>query len=472
MATTQERRAEASWALYRRYVLENPYLRRIDRTPTTKQARFLSLYHVREALYGGAAGGGKSDALLMDALQFVEIPGYAAIIFRKTYKDLALPDAIMARSHEWLRGSDAKWSQTDFQWTFPGGATLTFGYLDSLNDRYRYQGAAFHFIGTDELAQHAEANYRYMLSRNRRKKDESGAALRIPLRVRGATNPPTPQQLGYEWLEQRFLVEGESRGRFFIPAGLDDNPHLDAETYRQSLRELPPGEREQLLKGVWRVRAPGKKFKREWFKEYNTIEEWLGVGDGDMPHSVALGLLRSGRVRIVRRWDMAATEPDPKKGNDPDWTAGCLLAKDVKEGRYLILDMRRCRKAPGDIEAFVARAATDDAALLGGKHRVRVRMEQEPGSSGKIAIDHFRRYVLQGYDFEGIPSTGDKEVRANPVSSAAQNGIIGVLRGRWLSAFYDEAEAFPDVPHDDQVDALSGGFADLNSKSGYARAWD
>lgn len=99
----------------------------------------------KEILYGGAAGGGKSVAQLMAALQFVDIPGYSAILFRKTYADLSLPGALIDMSKQWLmpfvETKEVKWSEKEKQYVFPSGATLNFGYLESENDCYRYQGA-------------------------------------------------------------------------------------------------------------------------------------------------------------------------------------------------------------------------------------------------------------------------------------------------------------------------------------------
>lgn len=111
--------------------------------PTPKQRAFLLMNNQKEVLYGGAAGGGKSVAQLMGALQYVDIPGYSAILFRRTYADLSLPGALIDMSKNWLmpfvEAKEVKWSEKEKCYTFPSGATLSFGYLESDNDCYRYQ---------------------------------------------------------------------------------------------------------------------------------------------------------------------------------------------------------------------------------------------------------------------------------------------------------------------------------------------
>ena len=102
----------------------------IPHMPTPRQAAFL-LLECREAFYGGAGGGGKSDALLMAALQYADIPGYSALIIRRNFAELALPNALIDRAHTWLRGRpDGRWNEQRKQWKFSSGATLTFGYLE------------------------------------------------------------------------------------------------------------------------------------------------------------------------------------------------------------------------------------------------------------------------------------------------------------------------------------------------------
>ena len=152
--------------------LTMPWTRYIPHSPTAKQLAFL-LLDIPEALYGGAAGGGKSDALLMAALQYVSVPSYAALLLRRTYADLSLPGALMSRAFEWLIPTDARWKSSEKTWVFPSGATLTFGYLDHSGSEYRYQSSEFQFIGFDELTQFRESQYRYLFSRLRRLADDS-----------------------------------------------------------------------------------------------------------------------------------------------------------------------------------------------------------------------------------------------------------------------------------------------------------
>jgi hypothetical protein len=218
---------------------------------TERQGAFLGL-DCLEAFYGGAAGGGKTDALLMAALQYVHVPAYSAILFRRTYTDLALPGAIMDRAHEWLQETDAHWSERDKRYTFPSGATLQFAYLAGPRDHLRYKSAAFQFIGFDELTQFTATQYLYLFSRLRRLKSQD-----VPLRQRGASNPG---DIGHFWVKGRFIDPESRDDRVFVPAKLDDNPHLDADAYRKALARLDPTTRAQLELGQWITDAGGQMF--------------------------------------------------------------------------------------------------------------------------------------------------------------------------------------------------------------------
>jgi len=216
-------------------------------TASPQQAAFLVL-DCLEALYGGSAGGGKSDALLAGALQYVDHPKYAALILRRTFAELALPEAIMATSKEWLARSDAKWNEQEKTWRFPSGATLTFGYLEKSDDVYRYQGSAYQYVGYDELTQFEEFVYTYLFSRVRRTKDHD-----VPIRIRSASNPGGR---GHAWVLKRFPIlagstPADREGRIYIPAKAYDNPGLNVVEYEQTLSHLDETLRKQLMDGDW-----------------------------------------------------------------------------------------------------------------------------------------------------------------------------------------------------------------------------
>ncbi len=379
-----------------------------------------------EALYGGAAGGGKSDALLMGALQYVYVPGYAAILLRRTYTDLTLPEGLIERAEAWLGPTNAKWSEKKKTWKFPSNATLSFGFLEHEKHKFRYQGAAFQYIGFDELTQFTQSQYRYLFSRLRRLENTH-----VPLRMRSASNPGGE---GHDWVKQRFIIEGESKGRPFIPARLEDNPALDRDEYVKSLNKLDPTTRQQLLKGDWTAAQPGNMFQRGWF---DIVEE------------------APAQMKRVRYWDLAATEA--KEGKDPDWTAGVLMGE--SEGIYYILNIIRARISAKAVEDLVKQTAELDG------HEVMIYMEQEPGSAGKSSIDHYGRNVLKGFAFWGKKTTGAKTMRAAPLASAAEADNVKLVRGPWIGDFLDEVEQFPLGSHDDMVDAGSGAFEILSAGS-------
>lgn len=412
--------------------------------PTPRQVAFLLLPGL-EVFFGGAAGGAKSVALLMAALQYVDVPGYSALLVRQSYQTLSQPGGLISLAHEWLDPTDAVWNADQHQWRFPSGATLTFRHLQEAGAERNFQGAEYHFIGIDEVSDLTEEQYRFLFSRLRRRRDSI-----VPLRMRAASNPYGP---GLEWCHRRFIVEGSSRGIVFIPSLLEDNPHLDRESYEASLKELGPLVYRQLRYGDWTVRPEGGLFKSSWFDGRIIDLRSMPVG-----------------VRLCRYWDLAASEQ--VRGSDPDFTAGVLLGRDAN-GIYYVIDVVRTRSSPLGVQQLVQATADRDRDLAWRRdwRSTAIRMEQEPGSAGKAVIDWYSRLLLAAFDFKGVVSTGSKEARAAPVSARAEQGHVRLCRGRWNGEFLDELSAFPHVRHDDQVDALSGGYLELaeNEGRGHAR---
>lgn len=418
-------------------IAANPY---IPHRPTVKQAAFLAL-DCREALYGGAAGGGKSDALLMAALIYVDVPGYAGILFRRTFADLALPDAIMSRSHEWLQGSDARWHEQTKTWHFPSGATLSFGYLQHERDKFRYQSAAFQFIGWDELTQFRDDPYLYLFSRLRRLEGS-----RVPLRVRAASNPGGE---GHAWVYSRFLVGSRhAPHRAFVPAGLEDNPHIDRAAYLESLSELDPTTRLQLEQGVWVTDPGGKPFKREWWRGRNRYH----LDDA---------AIRNRAVGRYLSFDTAIKDTDTSA-----WTAWCVF--DV------LPDYRVVLRAAGR-ERLQVPELPDRIARLAHRHNRDEKLKAvviEDEASGSGAIQTLQAASNEELARRIVPyrPRGSKLERWRQAAVwASRGGVMLPHPGEpWLAEFEAELFEVPDAQYKDQADAFAQGILYLEH---YLAAW-
>lgn len=390
--------------------------------PHPTQQAYLLLDSYQEAFYGGAAGGGKSDALLMAASQYVDFPHYRALLLRRTYPELSMPGAIMDRAKQWWGGRAATWNGDEHTMTFGSGARIVFAHSQYETDVMRFAGTEFHFIGFDELTRFTEWMYRFLFSRLRKNEGDP-----LPLRVRGASNPG---DIGHEWVKAWFVNPG-AVNRPFIPARLKDNPSINQEAYIANLMMLHPTDRKRLLEGDWDVAEAGAFFRREWFPIVEAVPNRMS--------------------RVVRYWDLAGTVPDGK--NDPDWTAGFKMGSDF-DGHHYVLNGQRMRGTFNSVEQLIKQTA-----MLDGRP-VPVYIEQEPGSAGKAVIAYFKK-ALQGYVVHGVQTTKGKTERAAPLASQAEARNISLLSGPWNGPFLDEVEAFPTGAHDDQVDAVAGAYEQL-----------
>ena len=232
-------------------------------TPQAKQVAFMRRWE-DEALYGGAAGGGKSEALVIEATRQAHIPHYRGLILRKTYRELG---ELIDKSLQYYPRAfpKARYNASQNIWYFPSGAKIIFGAMQRPQDKIKYQGRAFDFIAFDELTHFTWEQYSYMLSRNR----PNGAGTRVYMRATA-----NPGGVGHRWVKEYFITaaqpmttirrefeydtpdgrkEKQMRTRIFVPASVFDNQKLldNDPGYPARLAAMPEAERNALLYGDW-----------------------------------------------------------------------------------------------------------------------------------------------------------------------------------------------------------------------------
>lgn len=428
-------------------------------------------------IYGGAAGGGKTYGLLLEILRHVNNPKFGAVIFRRESTQITNEGGLWDTAGEMYSlcgGKPLKSPKMIFK--FPSGARVTFDHLNREDGVKGWQGSQIPLICFDELTHFERSQFFYMLSRNR-------SMCGVRPYIRATCNPDADswvaefiawwidQDTGYaikersgvlRWFcrvddtihwdgdpftlaEKHGVAVSDCKSVTFIAASITDNPALMAADpgYLANLRALGRVERERLLGGNWKIKpAAGMYFLRGEARI-------LPADPGDC-------------IAWARSWDLAATEAG-EDNTDPDWTAGVKLGRRIC-GRIVVLDVKRCRRKSGAVRTLVKATADADGAECW------VSIPEDPGQAGK---EQAASYVamLQGHRVKVRRATEDKVTRAEPVSSAWQAGGFDVVQGPWTEAFLSELEGFPELRHDDQVDALSDAHAILpKHKTNYAVA--
>ena len=417
------------------------------------------------AIFGGAAGGGKTFALLLEVLRHFNNPNFGAVFFRRNSTQVRNQGGLWHESLRLYSPLGAHPREAFLEWIFPSGMRVKFAHLEHDRTVYDWQGSQIPLIGFDELTHFSFDQFFYLLSRNR---STSG----VPGYVRCTTNPdadswvrkfiewwldsegyPIAERSGkirwfirrddtFHWADSReelikiYGADELPKSVTFIPSKITDNKILLEKdpAYLANLKSLSRVERLRLLGGNWNVKeSAGMLFQRQWFQIIDAIP--------------------AGWHSCIRFWDRAATKPN-ETNKDPDWTRGLKLYRYL-DGTFVVGDLKSTRDTPGKVENLIKAVAAHDGT------QVRIMSQQDPGSAGVSESEHFIR-MLAGYDVRTIVISKDKITRAKPVSAQAEAGNIKVVRAPWNEEFFNELENFPEGAHDDCVDTLSGAFNELS----------
>ena len=429
------------------------------------QATFLST-PADIAIYGGAAGGGKTFGLLLECTRHIQNPEFGFNIFRRTTPQITNEGGLWDTSFEVFPRMKGKPRLFNHAWLFPSGAAGRCSHLEYETTIYDHDSSQICLLAFDQLEQFTEKQFFYMLTRNR-------SLCGVRPYCRAAANPPPDggdagpdpkdhwlRKLVDWWIGEdgfpiqeragviRYFVRSDNKiiwvdenyvgpkgerpkSLTFIAAKLEDNKTLMRKNpeYKSNLQSQARVDRERLLDGNWNVSPENGIFDRSWIKV---------IDAKDAPKNVTK----------LRYWDFAATE-ESKRNKNPDWTAGALAG--VHEDVLYIFDMKHFRLGPAAVEKQVKLTADEDG------REVEIIMEEEGGSSGKNAISHYQRNVLKGYVARGDRPTGDKVTRAKGWCAWAEQGRVKIVRAPWNHPFLDEVSSFPKGKRD-QVDAVSGVF--------------
>lgn len=412
------------------------------------------------ALFGGAAFGGKSYALLMEPLRHVGKKGFNCVIFRRTYTEITSPGGLWDESQLLYPSMGGRPVLGSLEWRFPAGSVIKFAHLQFEENKLNWNGAQVCLIEFDQLESFTKTQWQFLFKANR-------SSCGVSPYIRATLNPdpnsflrelldwwiypddfsdadkrglPIPPHSGvlryfkvdndqYIWADEKlpgyqsFTFIASSR--FDNKIGMATNPE-----YESRLEGLAMVDRMRLRDGNWSVPpGSGGYFQKAWF-------EFIPAEPLDL-------------VTVIRYWDRAATEPNPNSP-DPDWTVGVKMGWDARGYTY-ILDAVRVRLSPGGVVDTIKNTASQDG------HYVLIGLEQEPGAAGKSEAQTLVR-ELGGYNVRAVIKTQSKETAAKPLSVQAEAKNVKIVKGPWNDPFIKSLESFPNGSHDDDVDSASGAY--------------
>ena len=331
-----------------------------------------------EVLYGGAAGGGKSDALVIEALRQVSIPHYKGLILRKTFPQLS---ELIEKSQRYYPQAfpKARYNDQKHTWTFPSGAKIVFGSLQHEKDKVNYQGKAFDFVAFDELTHFSFEEYIYLKSRNR----PNGPGTRVYMR-----NSANPGGVGHSWVKERFITaadpmatvweqvvivfpdghtEKQWMSRTFVPSTVFDNKILlkNDPGYLARLASLPEKERNALLYGDWDT------YEGQFFEDFR-VEPDMRAANAAGSSESREELKRQRRwVHVIEPFEIPAQWKIYRSfdwGYNKPFSVG-WWAVDFDGVVYRILELYGCTETPNEGVKWIPQRLFEEVARIEREHR-------------------------------------------------------------------------------------------------------
>lgn len=391
--------------------------------PQPRQKIFMSRPE-DECLFGGAAGGGKSDSLVNEALRQVHIPWYKGLIMRKTFPQL---EELIEKSQSYYKRAfpKAKYNGGAHTWTFPSGAKILFRQMPHVADRTNYQGKAYDYIAFDELTHFTYDEYSYMFSRNR----PNGPGTRVYMRATAnpggighgwvkerfitAAPPMTPIKERIKWINPEGVEEERIRTRIFVPSLVWDNPELirNDPDYIVRLAAMPEADRNALLYGDWNTFSgqvftewrndPAHYEDRQWthvikpFRIQRDWAIWCGLDWGfSRPFSVGwYAVDHEGRMYRIREYYGCTGTPNVGLQMEPAEVARKI--REIEEDDPNLKNRKIYRV--GD-PAIWGSDGTESIGALMERQRVYFEKGDHARIDGKMQVHH-----RLAFDDDGIP---------------------------------------------------------------------
>lgn len=426
-------------------------------------------------IYGGARGGGKTFATLLEPLRNIHTPGFNAVIFRRTYPQITNAGGLWDKSSEIYPLVGGKPSAAKLQWEFNNGSaipsTIAFRHMKLEESKVEWQGLQICLLMWEELTHFSKSQFIFLMGSNR-------STCGVRPYIRATCNPDADSWVkdliapylcedGYVNLDMvgkltYFTIENEEfkfvdqsyrdslglppKSLTYINADVWDNQELLAKDpgYLQNLMAQSEVDRERFLGikgrgGNWNARATGGKvFKSEWLPIIDRVPDHLWYHP---------------QTKIMRFWDRAATVPQ-NKGDDPDKTSGVKMLL-TPDGNIIVLDRITGYYTPDAGDKLIR-----DTAIADGP-QCEVGYFQDPAQAGTYQANAMRK-LLKGFATCTTPATSNKYQQAKPFSAACEHGEVQLLKGDWNQGYILQLTGFPDAPKDDDVDASAGAYNALS----------